>query len=463
MRTKEWPSGSRIHVRNLHVPRSFLAGELARDWQGHDQAALDFIVADGKIAAILPGGSESQAPVFDADGGQAWPPFADLHTHLDKGQIWPRASNKDGTLDVARARTRADTLANWKAEDVTARFEFALRSAYAHGTAAIRTHIDCFVPGQASVSFGVFRELRDRWAGRIALQASALVSTDLYDDPANAALVDIVAESGARLGGITFRLSEQEDPAILAGRLDRLFAIAKARGLDVDLHVDENGSPASGTLAQIAEAVLRSGFKGQVVCGHCCSLAVLTDEQARRTIALVREANLNIVSLPLVNQYLQGRLAGMTPRWRGITQLRELKSAGVGVSLASDNCRDPYHPFGDLDLLEVFAGGVKIGHLDAAMDEWASAVTTVPAGVIKASHIGPFKAGMAANFQIFNGRSFSELLARRQGDRLVIRNGAPIDTTLPDYRDLDGIIDSPIAFRGNPFVSGTGPSSIQGA
>ena len=84
-----------------------------------------------------------------------------------------------------------------------------------------------------------------------------------------------------------------------------------------------------GTLAQIAEAVLRSNFKGQVVCGHCCSLAVLTDEQAKRTIALAREANLNIVSLPLVNQYLQGRLPGMTPRWRGVTQLRELKSAGV--------------------------------------------------------------------------------------------------------------------------------------
>lgn len=374
MRTIEWPAGSRTHVRNLHVPRSFLAGELARDWHGHDQASLDFIIDDGKIAAILPSGSQSQAPVFDANGGQVWPPFADLHTHLDKGQIWPRASNKNGTIEVARATTRADTMAHWKEEDVRARFEFALKSAYAHGTAAIRTHIDCFVPGQASVSFKVFRELRDRWAGKIKLQASALVSTELYDDPANASLVDIIAESGARLGGITFRLSESEDPAILAERLDRLFAIAKARGLDVDLHVDETGSPASSTLVQIAEAVLRSNFKGQVVCGHCCSLTILTDEQAKRTIKLAREANLNIVSLPLVNQYLQGRLPDMTPRWRGVTQLRELNSSGVGVSLASDNCRDPYHPFGDLDLLEVFAGGVKIGHLDVAMDEWARAV-----------------------------------------------------------------------------------------
>ena len=123
MRTKEWPTGSKIHVSELKCAAIFpWLGELARDWQGHDQVSLDFVIDDGKIAAILPRGSESQAPVFDADGGQAWPPFADLHTHLDKGQIWPRASNKDGTLDVARAMMRADTLANWKAEDVSSPF-----------------------------------------------------------------------------------------------------------------------------------------------------------------------------------------------------------------------------------------------------------------------------------------------------------------------------------------------------
>ncbi len=66
---------------------------------------------------------------------------------------------------------------------------------------------------------------------------------------------------------------------------------------------------------------------------------------------------------------------------------------------------------------------------------------------------------MAADCQIFNGRSFSELLARRQGDRLVIRNGAPIDTTLPDYRGLDKVVESPVAFRGNPF-SGMDARSI---
>ncbi|MGM4891512.1 cytosine deaminase [Tardiphaga sp. 839_C3_N1_4] len=440
MMSNHWPDSDKVHVANVNVPQSLLATEFAGEPAASRLRLVDLIIDGGKIAAIEPPGAAPQLPAFDADGGQAWPPFADLHTHLDKGQIWPRASNREGTLDVARATTRADTVAHWNAEDVEARFDFSLQCAYAHGTTAIRTHVDCFVPGQAEISFGVFRRLRDKWSDRIKLQAAALVSTDLYDAPENAALIDLIAEAEGRLGGITFRLSEQEDPAILDQRLDRLFALATSRGLDVDLHVDENGSPASATLAQIAEAVLRSNFRGQVVCGHCCSLSVLSDELAERTIRLVRAANLNIVSLPLVNQNLQGRKINATPIWRGVTLLRELRAAGVNVALASDNCRDPYHPFGDLDLLEVYAGGVKIGHLDSMMGEWAPAVTTTPSSLIGVTRSGTFRPGMNADFQIFRGRSFSELLARRQSDRLVIRNGKPIDTKLPDFRTLDHLM-----------------------
>jgi cytosine deaminase len=31
-------------------------------------------------------------------------------------------------------------------------------------------------------------------------------------------------------------------------------------------------------------------------------------------------------------------------------------------------------------------------------------------------------------------------LSRRQSDRVVLRNGRAIDTTLPDYRDLDDLV-----------------------
>lgn len=435
-----WPDSRVVHVADVRVPAMMLAADVASRAGLDGLVPVDLMIEDGRIADVLSRGTVTAAPRFEGRGGQAWSTFTDLHTHLDKGHIWPRASNPDGTIESARATTRADTAAHWKAADVEARFEFGLRTAFAHGTSAIRTHLDCFVPGQADISFGVFRRLRDRWDGRIALQASALVSSDLYDDPRNAALVDLIADVDGKLGGVVFRLSEAEDPTVLDGRLDRLFALAAARGLDVDLHVDETGSPASMTLAQVAEAVLRTRFKGRVVCGHCCSLSILDDAAAARTIRLVREAGLVVVSLPMVNQYLQGRRPDQTPRWRGLTLLRELKAAGVPVALASDNCRDPYHPFGDHDLLEVFGSGVRHGHLDVDVEAWPGAVTTIPAGVLDAP--ARLERGAVADLVLFKGRSFSELLARRQSDRLVIRGGRVVDGTLPDYRELDDVVAS---------------------
>lgn len=45
---------------------------------------------------------------------------------------------------------------------------------------------------------------------------------------------------------------------------------------------------------------------------------------------------------------------GRTPRWRGVTLLHELRSHGIPVALASDNTRDQFFAYGDLDMLEVF-------------------------------------------------------------------------------------------------------------
>lgn len=230
--SKNWPEGDRIHVSNVNVPASLLDGRAPASADAEGLKKVDFVVDGGKLAEILPAGTPAVAQVFDADGGRAWPPFADLHTHLDKGQIWPRASNHDGTIETARAKSRADTAANWRAKDVEARFEFALKAAYAYGTSAIRTHIDCFIPGQAEISFGVFRRLRDRWSGRKPCRQRLLSAPSFTTPPRTQRW----STSGGWLGGLTFRLTEEEDPSILAGSLDRLFALAQSRGLDVDLH-----------------------------------------------------------------------------------------------------------------------------------------------------------------------------------------------------------------------------------
>ena len=105
------------------------------------------------------------------------PRLVDVHTHIDKGQIWQRAQNPDGTHMGARTAVMADREANWSREDVAKRMDFALRCAFAHGTGALRTHIDSY-PKQTPISWALFAEMREHWKGRIALQAVSLCPID---------------------------------------------------------------------------------------------------------------------------------------------------------------------------------------------------------------------------------------------------------------------------------------------
>ena len=56
--------------------------------------------------------------------------------------------------------------------------DFALRCAFAHGTGALRTHIDSY-PKQTPISWPLFAEMRETWKGRIALQAVVALSDRL--------------------------------------------------------------------------------------------------------------------------------------------------------------------------------------------------------------------------------------------------------------------------------------------
>jgi cytosine deaminase len=49
-------------------------------------------------------------------------------------------------------------------------------------------------------------------------------------------------------------------------------------------------------------------------------------------------------------------------------------------------------------------------------------------------------AGYPADFILFSARTYSELLARAQSDRVIVRNGQPSTARLPDFAELDEIM-----------------------
>lgn len=424
-------------LKNAHVPLSLLSlnnRDIAAKQTLEGLCLVDIEITQGTITNILPPDSiEQTTPITDLRGGQVLPCFVDMHTHLDKGHIWERAPNPDGTFESALLTVKTDSEKYWQAEDVYRRLKFGLKCSYAHGTKAIRTHIDSFGE-QAKISFSVFKTLQSEWKERLILQAVSLVTLDYYQTPEGVNLANRVAAIGGILGGVAYMSPD------LDNQLDVIFSLAKERNLDLDFHADETDDPNSICLQKIALAALRNNFTGQIICGHCCSLAVQTPEVVEKTLSLVKEAGIGIVSLPMCNLYLQDRQANRTPRWRGVTLLQEINQYGIPVAVASDNCRDPFYGFGDHDLLEVFAQAVRIAHLDTPYGDWSCAVTKTAADMIKLPNIGRIAIGLPADLILFKGRSFSELLSRNQYDRIVIRNGKKIDTTLPDYAELDDLL-----------------------
>lgn len=436
--------GAAYVLRDAGLPVALVEGA-APDADRDGIARADVAVSAGRIAAIAPAGAipADGRPVVDLDGGLVLPLCVDMHTHLDKGHIWPRRRNPDGRFTSALEAVKADREARWSAEDVRRRMDFALRSAYAHGTRAIRTHIDS-IPPQHEISWPVFAETRAAWAGRIELQAVALVGPDTMLDPG---ALEEVARVAGPLGGVVGGAIAAFPHARTA--IANVVATAARHGLDLDLHVDETDDPDAQSLRILAETVLATGFSGRVVAGHCCSLARQDAETQDRTMDLVARAGIAVVSLPMCNMYLQDRDAvtvpggagPRTPRWRGVTLVREMRARGIEVAISSDNTRDPFYAYGDLDGLEVLREGVRILQLDQPVGDFVDVVSRRPADILGLPDHGRLKVGNAADFLAVAARGYTELFARPWADRAVVRDGALVRSPLPDYRELDDLME----------------------
>ena len=187
------------------------------------------------------------------------PCFVDCHTHIDKGHIWPRMPNPDGTFMGAlnatgdRPRWRAG-----RADDVARRMDFSLRCAYAHGTKALRTHLDSIAPQDDDLLAGVRGRCASAGRGRIELQAACLVGIEACARQGwFAGLAERVAAAGGVLGAVTYMVPDLDE------LLDRVFRTAIEHGLDLDFHADETDDVAAVSLQQDRRGRVAPRLRGQ--------------------------------------------------------------------------------------------------------------------------------------------------------------------------------------------------------
>jgi cytosine deaminase len=394
-------------------------------------------IMEGKVSSIEPYNGSIQQGAQDLGGTLLSPRLVDAHVHLDKAHTWDRAPNRSGTFAEALRVLGEDRL-KWTEEDVYRRANYTLQCAWAYGTTAVRTHLDIGWP-EAEASFSAISKLREEWKGRIELQAVSLASVEAYDGPNGSALADMPVKYGAAaIGGMPVMNPH------LDRQLDALMRLATEREVALDLHVDESGDPQALTLLAVAEAVIRNEFHYPVTCGHCCSLAVQDPELQKRVLQKVKEAGIHIISLPLCNLYLQDRFAtespktkpAKTPFWRGVTLINEWMDQGTITACASDNVRDAFYAYGDLDAFEVFISSVRTAHLDNYLVRALDVVTKAPATIMELPDHGQISVGLPARFISFPSHSYSEWLSRPQQKRRIFERDQWITAELPEPSEL---------------------------
>lgn len=427
-----------VRIRGARVPVCLLPkdGDFSPESPWNPVAQVSIDIGCGRVLAV--GEDKACGPGVEAEvdlgGHLLLPGWVDAHVHLDKTYTWDRAPNLSGTFGEAISVLGADK-AHWTAEDLRRRATTALETAAAHGTAAMRSHVDTG-PDRGRASWEVLSALREEWADRLDLQLVSLCGVEDYAGPRGQALADIpVAFGAAALGGMP---RMQPD---LPGQLDRLMALASERGVGLDLHVDENGEAGSRCLLEVAEAVLRNRFAHPVVCGHCCSLAVQAPEDRRQTMERVKAAGIGIISLPLCNSFLQDRRpasavaglleGGYSPFWRGLTPVVDLLRAGIPVACASDNVRDAFYAYGDYDLAEVWRESVRLAHLEHCFRESLETVTRTPARLMGLEALGIVEPGALARLVEMETPCLSRLLARPLTPRRIWDGEAFIRKPLP--------------------------------
>lgn len=282
-------------------------------------------------------------------------------------------------------------------------------------------------------------EAREKYAGLVGVEIVAFPQHGLVHRREMADVMREAMREGADVvGGIPHI---EETPADAARHIDIAFEIAKEFDADIDMHVDESDDPGSRTLEMLADATRREGYQGRVTAGHCCALAAYGDPYARRVIDKVREAQINVITNPLVNLYLQGRQDGQPVR-RGITRVKELLAAGVNVSCGLDDIANVFLPFGRMDMLEVAMITALAAHMSTP-DE-IQAVFDMPrrhaAHILKLEGYG-LHVGAPADLVVLDAATPQEALRLQPPRRYVVRNGNLVAETRVEHRSAAPAIE----------------------
>ena len=189
------------------------------------------------------------------DVSERLPGLVDGHMHLDKtltGLGWmPHRAQPERMSRIEKEKELRGTLA-----PVAERAANLVRCCIAHGSTAIRTHVDVD-PELGLAHIHALAEVRERFAGCIDMQLVAFPQSGVMRRPGTADLLEAALMEGADLlGGIDPIMIDRD----LDGQLDTLFAIAVRRDVGIDLHLHETSERGLAEIIAVCERTRAAGL-----------------------------------------------------------------------------------------------------------------------------------------------------------------------------------------------------------
>ena len=400
--------------------------------------AQDVRVVDGKFVAIanhLEAVADEQ--VIDAAGKLIVPPFVDPHVHLDSTMTagdpeW----NETGTLfDGIRIWSdRKETLSH---EDVKQRAIQALRIQAAHGLQFVRSHVDVTDPNLTALK--ALLEVREEVKPWMTLQLVAFPQEGILSFPGGKELMIKAAEMGVDAIGAIPHFEFTREYSVES--LHFAFEVAQKYGLLVDAHTDEIDDPASRGLETMSTLALETGLKEKVTASHTTAMGSYNDAYVYKLMRLLKMADINFVSNPLINMYLGGRF-DTYPKRRGLTRVKELDAEGINVAFGEDDIKDPWYPMGNGNMMDVLHMGLHATQIMGYTEIMNSYrfITKNGARTMQVQDSYGIEVGKPANFLIFNAKNWYDALNERaellysvhNGNVLVETKPAEVTVTLPE-------------------------------
>ena len=377
-------------------------------------APADIGVRKGRIAAIEPRLAADGAEI--AIGNRlVLPGFVDTHIHLDKACLLGRCGHDHGSVSEA-IKAVAAMKRDFTVEDIYQRGARVIERAIVQGTTRMRTHVE-IDPRIGLRGFEAVKQLKRDYAWAIDLSLCVFPQEGLTNDPGTEELlVEALSNGGDLIGGCPYM---DTDPN---AHLERLFNLAQAFNVDVDLHLDFDLDPSWWHLDEVCRQTETRGYQGRVAIGHATKLSALPPDALDRAAAQLARAGVAVTVLPATDLYLMGRDATHNSP-RGLTVAHKLVEKGVLCSVATNNVLNPFTPFGDASLLRMANFYANVAHASVSeFDACLDLVTKLPARMMKLDDYG-IAVGNSADFVVLNTDSGSNAIAELPDVMMGFKNG----------------------------------------